>query len=71
MLILTRKAGEAIVVTVGDETVRISVERFINGDKVRIGIETNRKNYIVREELLDRQEPIADGFLPVDPNEEE
>ena len=50
--------------------IRVVVVR-IEGGKVRLGIEAPDHVEILREELRDEPERIADAFLPVDPNEEE
>ena len=54
MLVLSRKVGEEIIITVRDTTIRLMVVDMRAG-KVRIGIEAPRHVPIVREELANRQ----------------
>ncbi len=49
MLVLTRKAGEGILL---DQNITINV-LSVDGDRVRIGIEAPRDMRIFRRELLD------------------
>lgn len=51
MLVLTRRAGESIVI---DHKVEIKVLR-IRGTQVHIGIEAPRDTPVFRREVLDRQ----------------
>jgi len=65
MLVLSRKAGERILV--GDD-VAITIVR-IGPNSVRVGIEAPRSTNIVREELCDfgeaKDEPSSTEALPL------
>lgn len=65
MLVLSRKAGERILV--GDD-VAITIVR-IGPNSVRVGIEAPRSTNIVREELCDfgeaRDQPSSTEALPL------
>ncbi len=50
MLILTRKAGEQLVI---DGDIRITVLEVGRGGQVRIGIDAPRSHRVLRGELLD------------------
>ena len=54
MLVLTRKAGEKIVI--GDNVVVSIVE--VKGGKIRVGIEAPRDVHVLRAELVDDREPV-------------
>ncbi len=53
MLVLTRRAGESLIIA---EDVKITVISLGNG-RVKIGITAPRDVTIVREELLDKPKP--------------
>ena len=54
MLVLTRKAGEAILI--GDEViVRVLGRKGNSGNDVRLGIEAHDDVVILREELKERE----------------
>jgi carbon storage regulator len=55
MLILTRHAGETIVI---GEDITITV-LGLNGNQVRIGIDAPREVRVMREELLQREPATA------------
>lgn len=60
MLVLSRRAGEAIQVGPDVRVVLVEIDR----NKVRIGIEAPRGVPIFREELLPLDQP-ADGHCPL------
>ncbi|MHB0874954.1 MAG: carbon storage regulator CsrA [Anaerolineae bacterium] len=49
MLILTRRAGESIVI---DKNIRVTV-LAVDGERVKIGVDAPRDIPVVRQELLD------------------
>jgi carbon storage regulator len=49
VLILTRRAGESIVI---DKNIRITV-LAVDGERVKIGVDAPREIPVVRQELLD------------------
>lgn len=51
MLVLSRKKGETIVVTVGDRTITVVVVA-VNGNKVRLGVEADKDIPVFRGELV-------------------
>jgi carbon storage regulator len=57
MLVLTRKAGEAVLV--GD-SIRVTVER-IDGGAVRLGFTAPKSIPVLREEVMGRQREDRDG----------
>ena len=67
MLILTRRAGEAL--RIGDE-IEVTV-MAVNGSQVRIGINAPRNIAVDREEIAERKrrdrEAIAAGARPAGP----
>jgi len=67
MLILTRRAGEAL--RIGDE-IEVTV-MAVNGSQVRIGINAPRNIAVDREEIAERKrrdrEALAAGAQPVTP----
>lgn len=50
MLVLSRKKGETIDITVGGERIEVSVVE-IRGDKVRLGVEASKSVAIHRREV--------------------
>ena len=68
MLILTRRAGEAL--RIGDE-IEVTV-MAVNGSQVRIGINAPRNIAVDREEIAERKrrdrETLAAGARPAVPN---
>jgi len=68
MLILTRRAGEAL--RIGDE-IEVTV-MAVNGSQVRIGINAPRNIAVDREEIAerkrrDREAPVGAAAAPVTP----
>jgi carbon storage regulator CsrA len=60
MLVLTRKPGERVVITLADgSTIGVEVLDVRRRDHVRLGIEANRSVVIDRAEGLDRPGPAA------------
>ena len=55
MLVLTRKAGERIVI---DDSIVVEVLE-VQGNRVRIGIQAPQGVTILRQELLTRRQPEA------------
>ena len=55
MLLLSRKVGEQIVLTVGDEEIIVHLSR-INGSRARIGIEASKNVKVRRRELDERND---------------
>jgi carbon storage regulator len=53
MLVLTRKAGESLVLETGRECITVAVVA-IRGDKVRIGVDAPQSTIVVRDELARR-----------------
>jgi len=60
MLVLSRKANEAIVI---NETIRIHVVS-IKGDRVRLGIEAPRNVTVDRAEIHERRMEFVDVMVP-------
>lgn len=60
MLVLRRKAGEAIVLS---QVITIRVLN-VEGDRVKLGIDAPPDVIVVREELLDDQGAGRAGILP-------
>jgi carbon storage regulator len=60
MLVLSRKANEAIVI---NDTVRVSIVA-IKGDRVRLGIEAPRSVTVDRAEVHERRMQFIDVPLP-------
>jgi carbon storage regulator len=62
MLVLRRKAGEAIVLN-GTITIHVLA---VEGERVKLGISAPPEVVIVRSELLEEQEPVSgpDGSSP-------
>jgi len=61
MLCLSRRKSEAIIITVGNERIRVLVTE-LRGDKVRLGCEANPAVRINREEVqneIDRENRAA------------
>lgn len=67
MLVLTRKLDEEVVIGDKDDRIIIRILK-VQGGKVSIGIQANKKWQIVRKELL-MNEPM-DLDLPFDESEE-
>jgi carbon storage regulator len=61
MLVLTRKAGEAILI---DGTIRVTITA-IKGDKVLIGIEAPPEVTVDRAEIHARRREFAEADLAV------
>jgi carbon storage regulator len=55
MLVLTRKAGEEIII---DGDIRIKVSQ-VQGNRVKLCIEAPKSHRIVRSEIADGMEPVA------------
>jgi carbon storage regulator len=53
MLVLSRKAGESLVLENGKDTITVAVVE-VRGNKVRIGIDAPASTIVIREELLRR-----------------
>ena len=52
MLVLSRKAGERLVLIVGGQ--RATIELLaVSGDRARVGVDAPRQVRVVREEILD------------------
>jgi carbon storage regulator len=66
MLVLRRKAGEAIVLN-GTITIHVLA---VEGERVKLGISAPPEVVIVRSELLEEQEPVSrpDGSSPNEHN---
>jgi carbon storage regulator len=60
MLVLRRKAGEAIVL---NQVIKIRV-LGVEGDRVKIGIDAPPDVIVVREELLDESGSSSRGPMP-------
>jgi carbon storage regulator len=60
MLVLSRKANEAIVI---NDTVRVSIVA-IKGDRVRLGIEAPRSVTVDRAEIHEQRTQFIDVPLP-------
>ena len=58
MLVLSRKKGEEIVITIDERTVRVRITG-IQGDKVRLGISAPEEVAIYREEVWRRRAEFA------------
>jgi carbon storage regulator CsrA len=57
MLVLTRRVGEGITVTLPDgRTMRVMVASVRENGAIRVGIEAPEDCHIVRDELLKRDE---------------
>jgi carbon storage regulator CsrA len=59
MLVLTRRAGEAVIVTNGTEELTIRVKQ-IRGKQVHMTFEAPKSMKILREEVIDRGD-ASDG----------
>ena len=66
MLVLARKTGEAVIVTVGKEKIRVMVSD-IRGDNVRIGFDAPRHITIHREEIQGEIDAERLGDINYDP----
>ena len=55
MLVLSRKKNEEIIITVGDETIRISMVG-IESHRARVGIQASKNVAVVRAELVERDQ---------------
>jgi carbon storage regulator len=53
MLILSRKKNEAVIITVGDQRIRVTLVA-IRGDKVRLGFDASKTVTIHRTEIQER-----------------
>jgi len=53
MLVLSRYQGEAIVIQIGGERVRIAISQ-VQGNRVRLGIEAPKSVQINREEIQEK-----------------
>jgi carbon storage regulator len=53
MLVLSRKAGESLVLENGKDTITVAVVE-VRGNKVRIGIDAPASTIVIREELSRR-----------------
>ncbi len=67
MLVLTRKLDEEVVIGDKDDRIIIRILK-VQGGKVSIGIQANKKWQIVRKELLTNEPTDLD--LPFDESEE-
>ena len=56
MLVLTRKIEEKIIIGEDENQVTITILK-IQGDKVSVGIQANKNTPILRNELVESQEP--------------
>jgi carbon storage regulator CsrA len=69
MLILTRKAGEAVIIS--DETgeVRIVVVEVMSGNQVRLGFECDDDVDIFRQEVWDKlgEQSLAEALKKCEP----
>jgi DNA (cytosine-5)-methyltransferase 1 len=61
MLILSRKKNEAVIITVGDQRIRVTLVA-IRGDKVRLGFDGPKTVTIHRTEIQERVDVICGGF---------
>ena len=52
MLILTRKEGESLIITVGNKEIRVTINKA-QGGKAKVAIEASQDVDIIREELLE------------------
>ena len=61
MLVLSRKPGEKVVFTRGDQVIELCIVD-IRGDRVRVGINAPEDVRVIREELLPVTEVIGVPF---------
>lgn len=54
MLVITRRPGEWVVITVGDVEIRMQLNEFIRG-KIRLSFDAPRSVQIDREEVHERK----------------
>ena len=66
MLVLSRKKGETVIITVGTETIRVIVSD-IRGDKVRLGFAAPKDVTIHREEIQGEIDAERLGEINYDP----
>lgn len=59
MLVLSRKKDERIIITMGDQTIEVSVLK-IDGGNVRLGIKAPQSVAIHREEVWKRQAEFSE-----------
>ena len=52
MLVLTRRIGEEVIIRLGDQEVRVSLE-MIDGYQARLGFEAPQEVRIIRSELAE------------------
>ena len=63
MLVLTRKAGETVVISDGDEEIEIRILK-VQGKSISIGVNAPRSKRIYRGELVasaEKEEPAPAG----------
>lgn len=67
MLVLSRKKDETIILKVPgmEEDIKITVVRIDNRNKVRIGIEANKKVTVLRSELDKAESLEIDSRAPI------
>lgn len=67
MLVLSRKKDETIILKVPgmEEDIKITVVRIDNRNKVRIGIEANKKVTVLRSELDKTESLEIDSRAPI------
>lgn len=60
MLALSRKKSESVIITVGDQRIKVMVIE-IRGDKVRLGFDAPKHIAIHREEIQDEIDSVTIG----------
>ena len=66
MLLLSRKKGEAVIITLGDQRIRVLLVD-IRGDKVRLGFNASKDIEIYREEIQGEIDAERLGEINYDP----
>ena len=66
MLVLSRKKGETVIITVGDQRIRVMLVD-IRGDKVRLGFDAPKDVTIHREEIQGEIDAERLGEINYDP----
>ena len=66
MLVLSRKKGETVIITIGDQRIRVMPIR-IRGDKVWLGFAASKDVTIYREEIQGEIDAERPGEINYDP----
>jgi len=56
MLVLGRRSGQSLTITVGDQSFRMIFDLDASGEQVKVSIDADKSIVIMRSELLSKQD---------------